>query len=168
MKWDKFPGAATAPAKQKKTTQPEVQELGWIFEMPAAVDHFSWHRRGYFSYYPADHIGRISGTATPDSADQEITRITRPDAFDFNSTKYHCDWAMLADSSGRGIAIKSTGDEDRQNCRAGTGSDGRRQLVVNKVCCPPRDISSNVVPDFYVKDKSVSASFMVGAATGRP
>jgi len=31
------------------------------------------------------------GTATPDSADVDVTQITRPDAFDFNSTKYNCD-----------------------------------------------------------------------------
>ena len=132
--------------------------------MAAAADHFTWHRKGYWSYYAPDHIGRLSGTATPDSADQNILHITRPDAFDFNSTKYFCDWAMLADSGGKGIAIKSSGD-DRQQCRAGTTSDGQRQLVVNKFACPPRDISSNTVPDFYVKDQSVSSGFTIGATS---
>ena len=102
----------------------------------------------------------------PDSADQDVTRITRPDAFDFNSTKYACDWAMLADSSGAGIVIKSIGD-DRQQCRAGTASDGSRQLVVNKHCSPPRDISSSVVPDFYLVLKhgqTVDGGFEVGVA----
>ena len=169
VKWDAIPESAKPRTKERRTTDPEVQELGWIFTLPAGADHFSWHRKGYWSYYPADHIGRISGTATPDSSDgQDITRITRPDAFDFVSTKYDCDWAMLAGGdggrgAGGGIVVKF-GDDDRQHCRAGTAPDGRRELVVNKHACPPRDISTNVVPDYYVKGTSASGSFTIGAS----
>ncbi len=163
VKWTKA-DEEKAKAKARHTSEPALQELGWAFTLPAGADHFSWHRKGYWSYYPADHIGRIAGSATPDSADQDITHITRPDAFDFNSTKYACDWAMLADTGGRGIAIKSAG-EDRPQCRGGTAKDGKRELVVNKYCCPPRDISSNVVPDFYVNLKqgqTITSSFKIG------
>lgn len=153
----------------KNPTGVDVQELGWTFSLPAPSDHFSWHRKGYWSYYPADHIGRIAGTATPDSANQNITRITRNDAFDFISTKYDCDWASLADTAGaHGLVVKFAPD-DRQHCRAGTAADGSRQLVVNKQASPPMDISSNVVPDYYLtlhKGDSVTASFTIGA-TGK-
>ncbi len=126
----------------------DVQELGWVFEMPKDCERFAWHRKAYWSYYPETHIGRPAGTATPDSANAELTNMTRPDGFDFNSTKYNCDWATLADSTGRGLAVESVGDA-RPQCRAGTAENGNRQLVVNKLCCPPRDISTNIVPDYY-------------------
>jgi len=38
-------------------------------------------------------------------------------------------------------------------------------LVVNQYCCPPRDISSNVVPDLYFvlkKGEKVGGAFNVG------
>ena len=69
-------------------------------------------------------------------------------------------------AGGRGIAVKFAGN-DRQHCRAGTAADGRsRLLVVNKQAPRPRDISSNVVPDYYMKDTRASGSFTVGATAG--
>jgi hypothetical protein len=157
LTWEKPNGrGANGPA--------DMQEVGWVFVMPSAVDHFSWHRQALWSDYPADHIGRPMGTATPDSADVDVTKITRPDAFDFNSTKYNCDWSMLADSSGKGLAVKFSPD-DRQQCRAGTTKDGQRELVVNRYCCPPRDISTPCVPDLYLtlsQGQTVDASFTLG------
>ena len=37
----------------------DVQELGWVFELPRGVDRFSWDRKALWSYYPPDHIGRL-------------------------------------------------------------------------------------------------------------
>ncbi len=145
----------------------EVQEFGWVFEMPAGCDRFSWHRQAYWSHYPDTHIGRLSGTATPDSADVDITKITRPDAFDFSSTKYDCDWATLTAASGQGLAVSFAPDA-RHHCRAGTAENGNRILVVNKHCCPPRDISSNVVPDFYFtleRGAQVAGAFRLGTTS---
>jgi hypothetical protein len=142
----------------------DVQELGWVFEMPAAADRFSWHRLGYWSYYPADNINRLSGTATPDSAKVDVTKMDRPDSFDFVSTKYYCQWARLADGAGWGIVVAFAKDA-RGNVRGGTAQNGNRLLVVNQYCCPPRDISSGVVADEYFtlgKGQTVSGSFVVG------
>jgi beta-galactosidase len=158
------------PAKKAKTRAPgegaaDVQEFGWVFEVPSVEDHFSWHRKGYWSYYPPDHIGRLAGTATPDSADVDITKLTRPDAFDFNSTKYNCDWATLAQGSGRGIGVIFKPDA-RHHVRAGTAANGDRLLIVNKYCCPPRDISSGVIPEQYFtlsEGQSSEGHFTVGA-----
>jgi hypothetical protein len=153
----------------KKNPATDIQEFGWIFTMPAASDHFSWHRQAYWSWYPATHVGRPAGTATPDSADVDVTKITRPDAFDFNSTKYNCDWASLGDSSGHGIGVKFAAD-GRHHCRSGTAEDGSRVLVVNKVCAPPRDISSGIVPDLYFtveRGAKSTGSFTVGTISSR-
>jgi hypothetical protein len=147
----------------------DVQELGWVFEAPASADHFSWRRLGHWSYYPPENVDRLAGTATPDSANVELTRMDRPDAFDFNSTKYHCHWAMLADAAGRGMVVAFQ-PEARGNVRAGTAPDGGRLLVVNQYCCPPRDISSGVVSDFYFtlgKGQTVSGGFDVGTCDAR-
>jgi beta-galactosidase/beta-glucuronidase len=143
----------------------DIQELGWAFEVPKKEDRFSWHRQAYWSWYPKDHVGRPAGTATPDSADVHVTRITRPDAFDFNSTKYNCDWASLTDASGRGLGVVFDAD-NRHHCRGDFGPDGTCRLIVNKQASPPRDISSSVVPDLYLYLKNnmeVAGHFSVGA-----
>ncbi len=154
--------------KLKWTGSPaDIQELGWAFTVPKTEDHFSWHRRAYWSWYPQDHIGRPFGTATPDSADVHLTKITRPDAFDFNSTKYNCDWATLADSSGHGIGVVFDAD-NRQHCRGDFGPDGTYRLIVNRQASPPRDISSSVVPDLYLKLQNkaeLAGHFSVGSVS---
>ncbi len=143
----------------------DVQELGWIFEMPHEYDHFSWSRQAYWSVYPDDHIGRATGVATPDSADVPLMIVTRPDAHDFDSTKYYCDWASLSDGKGQGL--KAEFDPGmRHQCRGDFGLDGAYQLVVNKQCSAPRDISTNVVPDFYLtleQGSVVEGSFFIGS-----
>jgi hypothetical protein len=156
LDWSKPNGQDGAPT--------DIQEFGWIFTMPGANDRFSWHHRAHWSWYPSTHIGRPAGTATPDSANVDISRLSRPDAFDFNSTKYDCDWATLTDASGRGLAV-TFAPGARHHCRGGINADGTNQLVVNRACAPPRDISSNVVPDLYftlAEGATDSASFCVG------
>lgn len=156
---------ATREARRGVPPQAEdIQELGWVFELPASDDHFSWRRQGYWSYYPPKHIARLYGTATPDSANVDITKVSRPDAFDFDSTKYNCEWATLADAGGTGIAVIFDANA-RHQVRGGTAANGDRLLVVNQYCCPPRDISSNVVPDQYFtlsRGQSSEGHFVIG------
>ncbi|HEY1686186.1 MAG TPA: glycoside hydrolase family 2 TIM barrel-domain containing protein [Tepidisphaeraceae bacterium] len=146
----------------------DIQELGWAFEMPRQYDHFSWNRQSLWTWYPATHVGRPAGTATPASANQDIGRISRPDAFDFNSSKYYCNFARLTDGSGNGIGLNFAA-EDRQDCR-GDFADNGYKLVVNKYCSPPRDLSSGIVPDLYFTIKngvSVNGGFSVGSVDGK-
>lgn len=165
----KPPAARRGNVRKPAQGTTDVEEFGWIFDVPASDDHFSWHRQGHWSYYPPDNIARLSGTATPDSAEVDITKLTRPDAFDFDSTKYNCDWATLAGRSGQGIAVTFAPDA-RHHVRAGTAANGERLLVVNKYCCPPRDISSSVIPDQYftLSHGQVSEGhFRIGATSGQ-
>jgi len=143
----------------------DIQELGWVFRMPHTFDRFSWERQAVWSVYPETHIGRPIGTARPDSADVHLTDVSRPDAFDFNSTKYYCDWATLTDAGGHGLRVEFAADQ-RHHVRGGFGPNGEYQLVVNKQCSPPRDISSGTVKDFYLElspGDHVEGSFHVGS-----
>lgn len=146
----------------------DVQELGWAFTLPKSADQFSWDRQAVWSWYPGTHIGRPSGTARPDSANVELTKLSRPDAFDFNSTKYDCNWAALADTAGAGLCVTfPTGQ--RHHVRADFDRDaGTHLLVVNKQCSPPRDLSSNIVPDLYLNlakgDKAEGTFSLTGLA----
>jgi hypothetical protein len=143
--------------------QSDVYELGWIFPLPKGVERFSWDRKAVWSYYPPDHIGRASGTATPDSAHVDLTDVARPDAFDFTSTKFNCNWASLTDADSRGLCV-SFAPEQRHHVRAGIDSEGNCTLIVNRCYSPPRDISSPIVPDLYTvlkNDGQVSGSFQI-------
>lgn len=141
----------------------DIQELGWTFEMPKSFDNFSWKRQSRWSVYPETHIGRPAGIAHPDSANVRLTHITRPDAFDFNSTKYDCDWAALTDSKGHGLCIQFAANS-RHHARGGFAANGDYTLTINKQCSPPRDISTSVVRDLYLELKSgdtVEGSFKI-------
>ena len=103
----------------------DVQELGWTLSCPPTRDHFSWDRNARWTVYPPQHIGRARGTATPDSMNAQLTRWDRPDAFDFNSTKYDCNWASLTTKALRGTAprIRSATAAHRRG-GVGNGGDG--------------------------------------------
>jgi beta-galactosidase/beta-glucuronidase len=150
-------------------TPGEVQELGWSFAAPASADRFSWKRQGCWSWYPPDHIGRPRGTARPDSAKGSPTRMDRPDQFDFNSTKYDCDWATMLDASGRGIGVTFDAKQ-RHHVRGDVDKDDGIRVIVNRQVSPPRDISSPIVSDLYMKLESgqdVAGTFQVGAVVPR-
>ena len=152
-----------------------IQELGWEFAMPNSCDHFSWKRKGRWSYYPETNIGRPIGTATPDSANAHITRVDRLDAFDFNSSKYDCEWASLNDASGRGLGIEFIPEKSQSRkapngvmrnyaVRGGFGVNGTYVLVVNKQASPPRE--NQWVADYFMQFKKgeyVESSMIVGS-----
>lgn len=141
----------------------DIYELGWIFQAPKGIDRLSWSRKALWSYYPPDHIGRPTGTATPDTTQAELTKADRPDAFDFNSTKFNCDWASLTDAAGRGLCLVFSRDQ-RHHVRGGLAADRACTLVANRCYSPPRDISSGIVSDFYTvlnKNDQVDASFQI-------
>jgi beta-galactosidase/beta-glucuronidase len=144
----------------------DVYELGWIFSLPKGVERFSWSRQAVWSYYPPDHIGRPVGTATPDSAQAQLTKVVRSDAFDFNSTKFDCDWSSLTDANGRGLCLVFS-PEQRHHVRGGTDLSGNCMLIVNRCYSPPRDISTPIVPDLYTvlqKGEEVLGSFEIHGA----
>lgn len=144
----------------------EVQELGWLFQMPTNCDQFSWNRAARWTVYPAADIGRAAGTATPDSTNADYTRMDLPNAFDFNSTKYDCNWASLATAGGAGLMVEFDPSQ-RFHCRAGAAnSGGGYVLFVNQQVSVPNDFTTQVVPDLIMTLSSgnlVQGSFTVGS-----
>ncbi|HEV2293517.1 MAG TPA: glycoside hydrolase family 2 TIM barrel-domain containing protein [Tepidisphaeraceae bacterium] len=152
MKW-------TGPEKT------EVQEFGWAFVMPKDFNRFSWDRQARWTVYPDKHIGRPTGTATHESMNVPYTKMERPDAFDFNSTKYECNAASLTNGSGEGFRVEFD-PKQRFHCRGGVTEEGNHVLYVNQQVSPPDDLSSNVVRDLYMTlnpGDVIEGSFKIGS-----
>jgi hypothetical protein len=89
-----------------------------------------------------------------------------PNAFDFNSTKYDCNWASLATGGGTGLMVEFDPSQ-RFHCRAGSANGGGGYvLFVNQQVSVPNDFSTSVVPDLIMTLSSgnlVQGSFSVGS-----
>ncbi|HTL28931.1 MAG TPA: glycoside hydrolase family 2 TIM barrel-domain containing protein [Tepidisphaeraceae bacterium] len=144
----------------------DAQELGWAIDMPTGADQFSWDRAARWTVYPDKHIGRPSGTATPESMNCNYTKWDRPDAFDFNSTKYDCNWASLTDKSGNGVRVEFD-PKHRMHCRGGVSEDkSKNVLFVNQAVSVPEDISTNIVREMVMilnPGDKIEGRFMIGA-----
>jgi autotransporter-associated beta strand protein len=143
-----------------------IQEVGWTFQMPANDSNFSWNRAGRWTVYPASDIGRTVGTALPASTNVDVTDMDIPDAFDFNSTKYNCNWASLTTGAGDGLRL-AFAPQQLFDCRAGAAANGQGYvLFANQEVGPANDISANIVPDLYLTLSSgnlIQGSFTVGS-----
>ncbi|HWX22528.1 MAG TPA: glycoside hydrolase family 2 TIM barrel-domain containing protein [Candidatus Binatia bacterium] len=147
----------------------DVQELGWAFQLPGLGDHFSWDRAARWTVYPKSSIARIAGTARPNTMNLPYTRMARADAFDFNSTKYDCNWASLTTAKGAGLRLEFD-PQQRFHCRAGRQKqDSGYVLFVNQQVNPADDFITSVVKDFYLKLKAgdtIKGHFRVGSNQG--
>ena len=100
------------------------RQWGMVFSVTPETKHLKWYRKGLWSRYPADHIGRVNGEAVPfgenaffpDSLQHQPKGEWRFDANklgtnDFRSTKENIYWASLTDDGGKGIVVTSDGKE---------------------------------------------------------
>ncbi|WP_459891305.1 glycoside hydrolase family 2 protein [Halostagnicola bangensis] len=120
-----------------------LREVG--LSLPVTDDHttLSWTRDGHWSTYPADHIGRLSGTAsafpTGDRPDDDTKRLDpdqpwKDDATirgsnDFRSTKRNVLAADLRSNDEDGVTILSEGD---QHVRCQVRDDAVDVLVLDR------------------------------------
>ncbi len=121
-------GRLTASYTFAPTAPINVWEMGLAFDVPRSLDTLSWTRQTAWSGYPADHIGRPSGTARAFSGTPNVGAPgprTRPawawsqddssmGSNDFRSEKWHVQTASLTDGGGAGLRLLSDG---RQNVR---------------------------------------------------
>jgi hypothetical protein len=103
----------------------DPRQIGMVFSVPRALDTLSWSRRGLWTVYPEDHIGRAQGRATafpgppPSGPAGPRTPPSWPWADDtnalgsrdFRSTKSNIYWAALTDREGKGVAVLSDGSQ---------------------------------------------------------
>jgi beta-galactosidase len=122
-------GELTVRASFKYTGEKLLaREIGLAFAVPRDCDLLRWHRRGEWSAYPADHIGRPLGEARAFAQHPDTLPPTWAWAEDnspmgcndFRSTKRHIHWAAISYPDGPGVWVQSDGS---QHCRAMVESD---------------------------------------------
>lgn len=100
------------------------RQIGIVFSVPAAYEHLSWERNGYWDVYPADHIARLKGSvsASEGFAATSVGPRTKPSHpwrldnlpygnNDFCSTKSNVIAASVTDANGNGLLINGKGKQ---------------------------------------------------------
>ncbi|HEX4488159.1 MAG TPA: glycoside hydrolase family 2 TIM barrel-domain containing protein [Terriglobales bacterium] len=111
-----------------------TKEIGFQFDVPLALDRLTWQRKGQWTWYPADHIGALSGDVHAHSGRLPFTVPTWPYGEDdspmgsnvYRSTKLNILSATVKDAAGHGWTIHSDGT---QHLRASVGTDRIRIYV---------------------------------------
>lgn len=113
-------GRARFDYEFKVKAKVEPRQYGLVVYLPRSYDTLSWSRRGQWTVYPANHIGRPLGTAQALDPDRE-TVFRKPPAWDwkddqnrlgsndFRSTKTNLLWAALSRTQGDGLMLLSDG-----------------------------------------------------------
>jgi beta-galactosidase len=111
-------GAFDYEFKVRAKTDP--RQYGLVVYVPRSFDTLIWSRRGLWTVYPENHIGRPLGSARALSPDHK-TVFRKPPAWDwkddqnalgsndFRSTKADLLWAVLSRSEGEGLMVVSDG-----------------------------------------------------------
>jgi len=121
-------------------TEVNPRQIGMVFTLPRAFDTLTWNRKGQWSVYPPEHIGRLEGTADafptkertgPAGPAAEPSQPWSQDTTDlgsndFRSTKENIHWATLSDREGEGLRVVS---DARHHVRAWVEGDHVRLLV---------------------------------------
>jgi beta-galactosidase len=109
-------------------TETRAREVGLQFGVPLWCDKLQWRRRGEWTVYPDDHIGRNDGTAMAHAPGPQTVPPTQPFALDdtpigtndFRSSKRNFVFASLTDKEGYGVGIEAVG---AQHLRASVDAD---------------------------------------------
>jgi beta-galactosidase len=130
-------GGAAIDYEFKVKAKVDPRQYGLVVYLPRSFDTLDWCRRGQWTTYPANHIGRPLGTAKALVPGRETIFRKPPDwdwkddqnalgSNDFRSTKTNVLWAVLARPEGEGLMLMSDG---RQACRAFVDGDRIGWLV---------------------------------------
>lgn len=105
-----------------------AREIGLQFGVPLWCDRLEWKRKGEWTVYPEDHIGRNEGIAMAHAPGPQAVPPMQAFALDdtplgtndFRSTKRNFVYATLTDKEGYGIGIEAVGS---QHLRAMVNTD---------------------------------------------
>jgi hypothetical protein len=100
-------------------TDLRAREVGFQFGVPLWCDQLQWRRRGEWTVYPDDHIGRNEGITMAHADGPQKVPPAQPFALDdtplgtndFRSTKRNFVFASLTDKDGFGIGIEAIGSQ---------------------------------------------------------
>jgi hypothetical protein len=109
-------------------TDTRAREVGLQFGVPLWCDRLQWQRRGEWTVYPDDHIGRNEGVAMAHAPGPQIVPPAQSFALDdspmgtndFRSTKRDFVFASLTDKEGYGVGVEAIGS---QHLRASVDAD---------------------------------------------
>jgi beta-galactosidase len=96
------------------------RQYGLVFYLPREFQTLTWARRGQWSVYPDNHIGRPEGTARAVVPGAELKFRAAPShdwkddmaelgSADFRSTKQNIFWTALTSEKGYGLVLRSDG-----------------------------------------------------------
>ncbi|MCK5000264.1 MAG: hypothetical protein KAS23_12040 [Anaerohalosphaera sp.] len=118
-------GDGKMTAKYDFTSLADVnpRQVGLVFDLDGGCRTLAWKRRGQWSVYPDDHIGRTEGVAKAFVGSQKSGTAgpsfepswpwahdaNKMGTNDFRSTKENIYWATLSDDDGLGVKLVSDG-----------------------------------------------------------
>jgi beta-galactosidase len=120
----KFSGDGSLAVSYIMTSKISISPRQWgmVFKVPGGIKNLDWYRKGFWSNYPDDHIGRTKGSAIPfDSRayHMESPRLEPENHWsfdanelgtnDFRATRENIYWASLTSDDGAGIVVLSEG-----------------------------------------------------------
>jgi beta-galactosidase len=128
-------GVLTVDYKYTLKKEINPRQWGMVFNLPKSFDKLSWNRKGLWNYYPEDHIGRLTGTASALSAEKAVGAAgpEKPTAQawgldrtvngtnDFRSTKMYINNAKLIAGT-KTFEVKSTGSQSFRAWQEGSAT----------------------------------------------
>ena len=110
------------------------RQVGLVFSLPKTYDHIQWRRRGYWSVYPENHLGSLSGEAVAYDPSLPVSGLAGPSkqpakawSFDqtaagsnlFRATKENIYEATLSGAAASRVEVLSDGTQHIRAWRAG-------------------------------------------------
>lgn len=110
------------------------RQVGLVFSLPKTYDHIQWRRRGYWSVYPENHLGSLSGEAVAYDPSLPVSGLAGPSkqpakawSFDqtaagsnlFRATKENIYEATLSGAAASRVKVLSDGTQHIRAWRAG-------------------------------------------------
>lgn len=102
------------------------RQIGLVFELPKEFDELSWKRKGYWNFYPEQHLGALHGVAKAYNSQIPVSGSAGPSEKPFwswsedqtaagtnlfRATKQNVTSAVLSTSDGRMIALTGDGSQ---------------------------------------------------------
>ena len=115
-------GSLIVEYEMKSKIEINPRQWGLVFNVDSELQNLQWDRKGLWSWYPNNHIGRAKGSAVAfrdhkvsdlyQKADKEwFQEFNALGSNDFRSTKENIYWATLTNNKGKGISILSDGSQ---------------------------------------------------------